>query len=206
MDIPDCLYVRLFDAGCIKFGEFKLKSGILSPVYVDFRILVDNPQLLKLVARHVGYKTSTLKFDRIAALPYAGLPIGVAVALERDIPLIYPRKEVKEHGTGRAIEGNFKPGERVVVVDDVITDGASKIEGIKPLEDAGLEVKDVVIILDREQGGKKILANAGYTLHSIMTLTKALDALVRLGKIPETVRAETLAFIAANQFTVSTAA
>ncbi len=196
----DNLYQQLYDAGCIKFGEFRLKSGILSPVYVDFRVLVSNPGLLRLVARHIARKLERLAFDRIAALPYAGLPIGVAVALEAGVPMIYPRKEVKDYGTGKLIEGEFKPGERIVVVDDVITDGATKIESIKPLEDAGLTVKDVVIILDREQGGKKILANAGYTLHSVTTLTEALDALVRLGKVPEEVRKETLAFIAAHQF------
>lgn len=196
----DDLYLQLFDAGCVKFGEFKLKSGIMSPVYVDFRVLVSRPKLLKLVAEHIAWKLDNLPLDRIAGLPYAGLPIGVAVSLEAGVPMIYPRKEVKDYGTGRLIEGEFKPGERVVVVDDVITDGATKIESIKPLEDAGLVVKDVVIILDREQGGKKILADAGYTLHSVTTLSDALDALVRMGKIPENVREETLAFILANQF------
>jgi uridine monophosphate synthetase len=196
----DELYEQLYDAGCIKFGEFKLKSGILSPVYVDLRVLVSRPKLLKLVAEHLARKLDGLEYDRIAALPYAGLPIGVAVSLETGRPMIYPRKEVKEHGTARLIEGEFKEGERIVVVDDVITDGATKIEAIKPLEEAGLRVKDVVIILDREQGGKKILANAGYTLHSVTTLSETLDALVRLGRISDGMREETMAFIAAHQF------
>jgi len=196
----DELYTRLFDAGCIKFGEFKLKSGIMSPVYVDFRVLVSNPKLLRLVGEQLAAKLKGLEFDRIAALPYAGMPIGVAASLIADVPMIYPRKEAKDYGTAKLIEGRFKPGEKVVVIDDVITDGGAKLEAIKPMEDAGLVVKDVVIILDREQGGKRILADAGYTLHSVMTLTEALDALVRLGNIKEEVRQETLAFIKSNQF------
>jgi orotate phosphoribosyltransferase len=196
----DELYRQLYDAGCIKFGEFKLKSGIMSPVYVDFRVLVTYPKLLKLVGEHLGRKLSELKFDRIAALPYAGMPIGVAASLETGKPMIYPRKEAKDYGTAKLIEGKFEPGETAVVLDDVITDGGAKLEAIKPLQEAGLIVKDVVIILDREQGGKKILADAGYTLHSVTTLTDALDALVRLGKILEEVRKDTLAFIEAHQF------
>ena len=198
----DELYIKLFDAGCIKFGKFKLKSGIISPVYVDFRVLVSHPELLKLVGKHLAEKLSGLQYDRIAALPYAGLPIGVAASLEAGSPMIYPRKEAKDYGTAKLIEGKFEPGEQIVVVDDVITDGATKIESIKPLEEAGLKIKDVVIVLDREQGGKKILADAGYTLHSVTTLSETLDALVRLGKISEDIREQTAAFIAAHQFGV----
>lgn len=196
----DELYSRLFDAGCIKFGQFKLKSGIMSPVYVDFRVLVSEPELLKLVAKHLAKKLDGVEFDRIAALPYAGLPIGVAVSIETGKPMIYPRKEAKDYGTARLIEGRFQPGEKALIIDDVITDGGAKLEAVKPLEEAGLVVKDVVIILDREQGGRKILADAGYTLHSVMTLTEALDALVRLGKVSPDIRSQTMEFIKANQF------
>jgi uridine monophosphate synthetase len=196
----DKLYEQLFEAGCIKFGEFKLKSGIMSPVYVDFRVLVSNPELLALVGKELAKKMSGLTFDRIAGLPYAGLPIAVAASLEANVPMIYPRKEAKDYGTGKLIEGKFNQGERILVLDDVITDGGAKLEAIKPLEAAGLEVKDVLIILDREQGGKKILADAGYTLHSVTTLSEALDALVRMGKISGEVQQQTLEFIKNNQF------
>lgn len=196
----DQLYSQLFDAGCIKFGEFKLKSGIISPVYVDFRVLVSYPKLLALVGKELARKMEDLTFDRLAALPYAGLPIGVAASLESNAPMIYPRKEAKSYGTGKLIEGEYTQGERVLIIDDVITDGGAKLEAVKPLEEAGLVIKDVLIILDREQGGKKILADAGYTLHSVMTISQAMDALVRLGKISEQTREDSLAFIAANQF------
>jgi len=194
------LYEDLFDIGCIKFGEFKLKSGIVSPVYVDFRGLISHPQTLKKVAQAMVERLRGLRFDRVAGIPYAGLPIGVAVAIEGSLPMIYPRREAKDYGTGKLIEGEFFSGETIVLLDDVITDGASKIEAIKPLEEAGLIVKDVLVIMDREQGGARILSEHGYALHSLMTLSDALRALSDAGKIaPETV-AKVRHFIAGHQF------
>jgi len=196
----DNLYAKLFDCGCVKFGEFKLKSGIMSPVYVDFRTLVSYPDVLKSVAQAILGITKGLSFDRVAGIPYAGLPLGVAVSLEGNIPMLYPRKEVKSYGTAKLIEGAYNPGETVIVIDDIITDGASKIEAIQPLQEAGLIVKDVVIILDREQGGAAKLAQAGYTLHSVGRLSEVLESLVRQGKVTAEKRDEVARFIAANQF------
>jgi len=196
----DELYAKLFDIGCIKFGEFKLKSGIMSPVYVDFRILVSHPDALKMVAEKMVEMVRPLEFDRIAGLPYAGLPIAVAMSLEGNLPMIYPRKEVKDYGTGKSIEGEYEQGERVLIVDDVITDGGAKIEAIQPLAWAGLEVKDVAVILDREQGGAEILAGMGYKLHALMTLSQALDSLVRQGRVFEEMRDNVRTFIAEHQF------
>ncbi len=194
------LYGELFDAGCIKFGEFKLKSGIMSPVYCDFRGLVSKPALLAEIGRALAERAKQIGCDRIAGIPYAGLPLGVAASIAGDIPMIYPRKEAKDYGTKKLIEGEFQQGDRVLVIDDIITDGASKIEAIAPLEEAGLEVTDVLIILDREQGGDKILAKAGYKLHSLGKLSEVLDALVASGKVEPEMRAKVAEFIAANQF------
>jgi uridine monophosphate synthetase len=195
----DKLYAKLFECGCVKFGEFKLKSGIMSPVYVDFRTLVSHPEALQMVATAMRKVLKKLTFDRMAAIPYAGLPIGVAISLASGIPMIYPRKEQKSYGTAKLIEGYHVAGEKVVVVDDVITDGASKIEAIAPLEEAGLVVKDVVIILDREQGGAAKLAKAGYTLHSVAKLSDVLASLVKQDRLSKEKRDEVARFIAENQ-------
>ena len=167
----------LFDAGCIKFGTFTLKSGLTSPVYIDLRLLASYPALLRDVAREMATYAHELAFDRIAAIPLAGLPIGTAMALEIDRPMIYPRPQVKAHGRQRTIEGEFSPGETVLVVDDLITRGTSKVEAIAPLKEAGLAVKDVLVLIDREQGGVDDLAQQGYRLHAVFKFTDILDTL-----------------------------
>ena len=140
-------------------------------------------------------KRQTASGIRLAAIPYAALPIGTAVALELDLPLIYPRKEVKAHGTARQIEGEFRPGDRAVVLDDLITTGGSKLAAIEPLEAAGLEVQDVVVLIDREQGGREELEAAGYRLHAVLRLSEMLDVLVEAGRISVEQRDEVIAFL-----------
>ena len=194
------LYEKIFDAGCIKFGEFKLKSGIISPVYCDFRGLVGLPVLLKEIGEALAKRAAQIGCDRIAGIPYAGLPLGVAASLAGGIPMIYPRKEAKDYGTKKLIEGEYRAGDKVLVIDDIITDGASKIEAIAPLAEAGLVVNDVLIILDREQGGDKILAGAGYRLHCLGTLSEILDVLVDAGKVESKIRSKVAEFITQNQF------
>src|SRR5438046_2042549 len=125
--------LALYDIGAFKLGTFTLKSGLISPFYIDLRLLVSHPDILQMSAEILAQLISHLHYDRLAAIPYAALPIGVALALQVNRPLIYPRKERKEHGTSQLIEGEFNPGERVLVIDDLITRGDSKIEAIAPL-------------------------------------------------------------------------
>ena len=191
------LTLALADIGAIRFGEFTLASGKKSPIYVDLRLLSSHPSVLRQVARaYADLLRGALAIGEpgsgvcLAAIPYAALPIGTAVALELDLPLIYPRKEVKSHGTSRQIEGEFKPGDRVVVLDDLITTGGSKLAAIESLEAAGLQVRDVVVLIDREQGGGDDLARAGYRLHAVLRLSEMLDILVQAGRISAEQRAE----------------
>jgi uridine monophosphate synthetase len=182
--LVDSIAVGLHALGAVRFGEFTLKSGQKSPIYLDLRLLVSDPALMRIVARAMAGLLARLSYERIAAIPYGGLPIGQAVALETGRPMIYPRREMKDYGTKKAIEGAFTPGETVVVLDDLVTTGGSKLEAIAPLAEAGLVVKDIVVLVDRGQGGAEELAAHGYTLHAVLTLGRLLDALVRRGTLP----------------------
>jgi uridine monophosphate synthetase len=173
----------LSEAQCVCFGDFVLHSGAHSPVYIDLRRLVTYPVLLERVARCYARLLSPLEYDRIAAIPYAALPIGTAVSVQTGRPLIYPRRESKEYGTRRQIEGEFHAGETAVLLDDLITSGASKVEAMEPLLAAGLVVRDVVVLIDREQGGAADLARRGYSLHAAMTLRQLVDVLAADGAL-----------------------
>jgi uridine monophosphate synthetase len=107
----------------------------------------------------------------------------VAVALALDAPLVYPRKEVKNYGTERSVEGVFQAGQTALLIDDLITKGHSKLEALVPLEAAGLKVKDILVLMDREQGGVEELDAHGYTVHAVLTLAQVLDVLVEAGKL-----------------------
>ena len=194
--LRDEVALGLHALGAVRFGDFTLKSGKKSPIYIDLRLLVSDPGLMGAVARLFQEVLAPLAYDRIAAIPYGGLPIGQAVSLATGRPLLYPRREVKEYGTKKAIEGAFTPGETAVVLDDLVTTGGSKIEALEPLLQAGLKVKDVAVLVDREQGGAAELAARGLTLHAALTLGQILDCLVRYGRIGDAVRAEVHAALA----------
>jgi len=190
----------LYEIQALKFGEFRLKSGALSPFYVDLRGIIAHPPILQAVALRILDILRPLRLDRIAGIPYAGLPIATAVALAGNLPMLYARKEVKDHGTRRAIEGTFTPGEVVVLIDDVITDGASKFEAAAPFLEAGLLVKDFVIFLDREQGGADRLREKGYALHSALRISAVLAHLRDAGRLTPEQFGRCMDFIATVRF------
>jgi uridine monophosphate synthetase len=171
------LILELFEAGCVKFGNFTLASGKQSPIYVDLRRVMSFPSLFRQAAAAYAAIVHNLTFDCIAAVPYAALPVASAVALALERPLIYPRKEAKAHGTGQMVEGAFASGQVVVAIEDVITTGGSILTTLETLQDAGLTVQDVVVLVDREQGGGAALAEKGYRLHAVLTIHQILDTL-----------------------------
>jgi len=168
------LIEALFDIGCVRFGDFVLRSGKRSPVYIDLRRLASYPRVLDQAVRMYIRLLRPLRFQRIAAIPYAALPIGTAVSLALDVPLIYPRKEAKRYGTRRGIEGEYAASDRVVLLDDLITEGGSKLEAIESLRREGLIVEDIVVLIDREGGGMEQLQAAGYRVHAAFTLSEMM--------------------------------
>jgi uridine monophosphate synthetase len=191
------LILQLHEAGCVQFGQFTLASSLPSPIYIDLRRITGSPALLRRVARAYADRLQPLSFDRLAAVPYAALPVSAAIALAVNRPLIYPRKEVKAYGMGQTIEGIFAAGERVAVIEDLITTGGSVLKAIETLEAAGLNVSDVVVLIDREQGGPAALVEKGFRLHAVLTLSEILVTLQTANRISAGQRAEVEAYLRA---------
>jgi orotate phosphoribosyltransferase len=171
------LALTLYDIGAVRFGRFELHSGKISPIYIDLRVLVSYPHALREVAKAYAAKLGTLQFDLLAAYPYAGLPIGVAISLEMDRPLIYPRKTAKAYGTGKEVEGVWQVGQKAVLIEDLITSGKSVLEAMAALKAAGVLIQEAVVLIDRQQEGGKVLQEHGYHVHCLMTLSQLLAAL-----------------------------
>lgn len=171
------LALMLKAAGCIKFGDFTLKSGKTSKVYIDLRVLSGLPYLLEKVASAYINHIEGIKYDALVAIPYSVMPIGTAISLQTKTPMFYMRKEAKEYGTKSLIEGQVETSlyPIVLVVDDVATDGASKLETVDKLKKADLSVKDVMVLVDREAGAKEALEKEGIKLHSVFTLSELLE-------------------------------
>lgn len=193
------IIMKLHEIEAVKFGAFKLKSGIISPIYIDLRLIISHPELLKQVAEAIWSKVNSLSFDLLCGVPYTALPIATAISLNHRRPMVMRRKEAKEHGTRKMIEGSFKQGQRCLVIEDLVTSGASILETIEPLKMEGIAVKDVAVLIDREQGGRKYLAEQGYDLHSVFTISDLLKTLEKNGKMTSAQAADVQNFLRQNQ-------
>lgn len=187
------LAVSLFDIGAVRMGRFTLHSGKISPIYLDLRLLVSHPAVLQHVAAAYTALLKQLTFDILAAYPYAALPIGTAIALHNNWPLIYPRKTAKQYGTGKQVEGVWEVGQTAVIIEDLITSGDSILQAIASVKAAGLHVSDAVVLIDREQGGRETLLEQGYQVHSVLSISHLLAILERQERISARQRADVLA-------------
>ncbi|HLB42806.1 MAG TPA: orotate phosphoribosyltransferase [Gammaproteobacteria bacterium] len=177
MPLVQSLTFSLYQIGAIQFGEFKLKSGQLSPIYINLRKIISYPDLLRTIATTLWEKIRYCQFDYICGVPYTALPIATCISLEHHLPMVMRRKEKKDYGTKQIIEGEFKRGQRCLIIEDIITTGSSILETASDLEQAGLKVNDVVALIDREQGGKENLSKR-YVPHSVLSLSAILHLLL----------------------------
>jgi len=191
--------LKLHELGGIKFGEFVLKSQITAPFYIDLRLIVSCPSLLKTVGELMWEQVQDLTFDHLVGVPYTALPIATQMSLSQNIPMLMRRKEAKAYGTKKIIEGLFQPKDRCLIVEDLVTSGASMLETIAPLKELQLDVQDLVVFLDREQGGTKRLQEQGYRLHRAITITQLVEILCSENKISEQTKESVLNFVKNNQ-------
>jgi orotate phosphoribosyltransferase len=177
MHINQMLITSLFTIGAVQFGEFKLKSGSISPIYINLRKIISYPDILRNVATAMWDKTKNCEFDLVCGVPYTALPIATCMSLEHNIPMVMRRKEKKDYGTKQMVEGVFSAGQRCLIIEDIVTTGGSIIETAVELEHAGLKINDVVALIDREQGGTAML-NEKYHFHAILSLSEILMTLL----------------------------
>jgi orotate phosphoribosyltransferase len=162
--------------GPFKFGTFKLTSGEVSPYYIDLRIIPSFPDVFKricdlylaLIKRDVGAD----RFDRIAGIPTAGISFASITAYHLKKPFLYVRSNERQHGRGRWVEGILLPGDRVLLMDDLVTKGGSILKSAEVVRTEGGVVTDAVVLLDREENGKANLTKKGIKLHYLLTTSE----------------------------------
>ncbi|MCW3994810.1 MAG: orotate phosphoribosyltransferase [Candidatus Bathyarchaeota archaeon] len=179
----------LFKIGAIKFGVFKLSSGKASPYYIDLRVIPSFPDAFREICDfYVEYITNNIglkNFDRIAGIPLAGLPFASQIAYNLHKPFLYVRKGIKLHGRERRVEGILVSGDRVLLIDDLLTTGLTLKKASDAVKAEGGIVTGAVVFLDREEGGKQLLEANGVKLHSLLKISEIADTLFEIGAIDE---------------------
>lgn len=195
----------LIDIQALKFGAFKIKlhqtnpDAPLSPVYLDLRVLRSYPDAVDAAVDALQEITARLQFDLLADVPTGSTPFVAVLSNKIRTGMVSPRMVVKGYGSGNRVDGAYQAGQRVLVVDDVVTTAGSKIEAIEILTAAGLQVQDVLVLVDRHQGGKAELAKHSYTLHSVMGFDQLLEYARDSGAITPERYTEVQAYMDANR-------
>ncbi len=179
----------LTNIDAVKFGLFKLTNGKVSPYYVDLRIVPSFPDAFRdicdfyneAIVQQIGTKT----FDRIAGIPVAGIPFASQIAYNLKKPFLYVRKGARLHGRERRVDGILVSGDKVLVVDDLVTTGLSLKEAADAVRAEGGVVNDAVAFLDREEGGKDLLEKNGIKLHALLRISEIAGTLYEMGTLDE---------------------
>ena len=190
LDVVSKVAGALFSSDCLKFGSFRIKSGALSPYYIDLSCLLSSPEdfccVVDVVADEIKRIMSFDKIDKLASIELKGALLLPSIACRLELPCVVVRKAQKKYGvTGRIAGGTVVRGEHILFFDDVVTDGMSKVEGMKPLEEFGAQVNHVMVVVDREQGGKENIEKSGYKFRALATISELVKCLLQFSYIPE---------------------
>ncbi|KAH8326429.1 hypothetical protein KR067_007361 [Drosophila pandora] len=195
------LALKLFEINAFKFGDFKMKVGINSPVYFDLRVIVSYPDVMQtvsdLLVEHIKDKQLTAR--HVCGVPYTALPLATIVSVQQGTPMLVRRKEAKAYGTKKLVEGIFNAGDTCLIVEDVVTSGSSILDTVRDLQSEGIVVTDAVVVVDREQGGVANIAKHGVKMHSLFTLSFLLNTLHEAGRIEKSTVDAVAKYIAAVQ-------
>jgi orotate phosphoribosyltransferase len=186
----------LYRSGCLKFGSFRIKSGAMSPYYIDLASLISSPSDICTIAEIAACEIKNImavdRIDKLASIELKGALILPSIGCQVNLPCIVVRKAEKTYGvTGRIVGCEVAKGDRILFFDDVLSEGLSKVEGMKPLEELGAKVKHLVVVVDREQGGKRNLGKLGYDVHALSNVSELVNRLLEHGQISKT-QAETV--------------
>lgn len=199
-DITSQVADALYHSGCLKFGSFKIKSGALSPYYIDLACLLSSPKELCSIAEIAAGEIKRImaldRIDKLASIELKGALILPTIACKLNLPCVVVRKEEKAYGvTGRIAGAEVVKGENILFFDDVISEGISKLEGIKPLEELEANVRHVIVVVDREQGGRENLEKLGYKVHALAKISEIVDYLAESKQISKQLANEVLNYI-----------
>ena len=178
----------LYLSGCLKFGIFKIKSGATSPYYIDMARVLAAPAQLCVLAEAAAQKIKEISIiyhiDKLASIELKGALIVPSIACKLDLPCVIVRKEDKSYGvTGRTAGADVTKGDNLLFFDDVISEGLSKVEGIKPLQELGGNVKHLLVVVNREHGGKEKLEQLGYVVHALAKISDIIPSLLKNGHV-----------------------
>ncbi len=186
MSTTDKIANALYQSGCLRFGSFKIKSGAISPYYIDMARVLSAPKQLDIIAEAAAEKIKEISdpINKLASIELKGALIVPSIGIKLDMPCIIVRKEAKAYGvTGRIAGADVTKGDNVLFFDDVISEGLSKIEGIKPLTELGANVKHMLVVVNREHGGKENLEKLGYEIHALAKITDIVHSLYNSKRI-----------------------
>jgi orotate phosphoribosyltransferase len=176
----------LVHTGALKFGVFTLSGGKLSPYYLDLRIVPSFPDAFKTAIELLTKSAKTVpSIDKIGGIPTGGLPWASVLAYSLSKPLVYVRREIKHHGREKMVEGMLRPGERVLLVDDVITTGHNILAALQTLRAEGGVVDEALVLVDREEGGREHLRKEGVNLHSVTCISELAKQLLDMDAITQ---------------------